>query len=130
MKIKDLLCKKDLKETMSMLRRVKETHSPKDEYIFRKLVYVAAHMSGLDGLREYDYFLGEFNRWINNKNPKLEDFMDIGARMEEDSGFYRIKVRTILCENQNTLEEELFNARNKALKNTYQDYSYQDYYIF
>lgn len=116
MKLKQLLNEKDLKDTMSMLRRVKEKFSPKDEYIFRKLVYVAAHMSGLDGLRDYSWFLNEFERWLNSNLP-MTDFFYIEERLKRDNEFYRVKVKTILLGNFAELENELYIERNKAMDN-------------
>lgn len=120
--IKDRMTEEQLKDTMLLLKRVKEELSPRNEYICRRMVLAAACLGDLDGLRSYSWFLEQFKHWIKDwmrEKPKLiNDFFHIGFRAANNDTFYRIKARTVLYGDNGDFEKELHKVWEDAVENS------------
>lgn len=110
------MTEQELKDTMLLLKKVKEEVSPKDAYICRKMIRAAACLSNLDGLRGYSWFLEQLKSWLEYKPTSIDDFFYIGIRAKNNDTFYRIKARTVLYGNNGDFEQELHKVWEEARK--------------
>lgn len=103
-----------LRHTKRLLRHIKENKDKREYAIIRRMVLLAANMSGLDGMREYQWFIARLKEHIN-KEQTLGDFMDISERIRYNVDLYRVNTNTVVCEDYGTFINELIDKKVELL---------------